>query len=77
MCVFKSFSKIFNIISILFYIAALLLTLLNTVFSCLIPSQLETFKYIELIDYKKPINYSFLMNFTFGSEIIDGDDYDQ
>ena len=75
MCEFKSVSNYFVTLSILLYISIFILTLLNMIFSCINPKEFKTFKYIQLIDYTKPIDYSFLMSLNFGSELSNNDDY--
>ena len=75
MCEFKSVSNYFVTLSILLYISIFILTLLNMIFSCFNPKEFKTFKYIQLIDYTKPIDYSFLMSLNFGSELSNNDDY--
>ena len=75
MCEFKSVPNSFGTLSIVLYISAFILILLNMIFSCVNPQKFNAFKYIELIDYKEPIDNSFLMDLNFGSDLIDSDDY--
>ena len=39
------------------------------------PKNFKAFKYIELTDYTKSINYSFLMGLNFEEDLMDSDDY--
>ena len=39
------------------------------------PKEFNTFEYIEILDYTKPVNYTFLMDLNFGPDLADSDDY--
>ena len=75
MCEFKSVSSCFCALSSLLYISIFILTLLNMIFSIVNPKESKTFKYIEYLDYSKPINYNFLMDLNFCSNLTDSNDY--
>ena len=77
MCEFKSVSNCFGNLSFLLYFSVLILTFIIFFVSILTSNEFETFKYIQLIDfgYKKPINYSFLMDLNFGPNLTDSDDF--
>ena len=75
MCELKSVSWWFITISILLYIIIFLLTLINMRSSLENPKEFNTFEYIEILDYTKPVNYTFLMDLNFGPDLADSDDY--
>ena len=75
MCNGESVSKSFRSLSVLFFLAAFVLTLLNMIYSINNPKNFKAFKYIELTDYTKSINYSFLIGLNFGEDLMDSDDY--
>ena len=78
MCDFKSVtsaSNSFIIISTLTFFLVFILTLSNMVFTFTYPKVFETFKYIELTDYTKIINYNILMDLNFSSNLVNGDDF--
>ena len=72
MCTFNSVSGSFGFLSSLSYFSTNFLKYDRFNFN---PKELQTFKYIEFIDYTKPIDYSFLVNLNFDSDLMDSDDY--
>ena len=72
MCTFNSVSGSFGFLSSLSYFSTNFLKNDRFNFN---PKELQTFKYIEFIDYTKPIDYSFLVNLNFDSDLMDSDDY--
>ena len=74
----ESISSSFIDFSVILFILAFVLTLLNMLFSISSNKRNKkyyAFKYIELINYKKPINYSFLMDLNFSPDFESSDDY--
>ena len=75
MCENKSVSTSFCTISTLTFIVFSVLILLNMIFSIIAPKEFETFKEIQLTDYTKLINYEFLIDMDFGTDLKDTSDY--
>ena len=75
MCKLNPGSFCFGFLSILSYISVFVSALINMIFSIVNPKESKTFKYIEYLDYSKPINYNFLMDLNFGSNLTDNNDY--
>ena len=75
MCENKYISTSFCIISTLTIIIFTVLIFLNMIFSVLTPDEFKTFKDVELTDYTKLINYEFLLDMDFGTDLIETSDY--
>ncbi len=71
----KNVCTSFCTISILTFIIFIILIFTNVIFILNTPKEFETFKEIQLTDYTKLINYEFLMDMDFGTDLKDKSSY--